>query len=312
MNAKHFGTFAAALGLLGSLVAQATVLADTTKATANTANPAKLKSASEVGSIEEYFGGGDQQKRITRRVNESIQKCMKSEGFTYQIPADSDQQFPLGSNTDTQKTWIKKWGYGISTVIDVNNPATANDPNKAIHDKLNPADQKAYERAMVGKSASSPLGDPKSCVAKAVAIIGDIVKLQSLFTKYETTVSKRIEANPKVVAAMKQWSSCMAEKGFTYAKDSEAPRSFGSKLQKIGGTSGGGGGLFGGASVDVTKIDKVALSKLQKDEVATATRDFECSEKHLGVRKDLKRDLDREFITTNQSDVDGFRNALNG
>jgi hypothetical protein len=189
---------------------------------ADTKKPAKKKSVKEAESIEDYFGlgaGGDQQKRINRKINESIQKCMKGEGFEYKIPPDPSAQFPTGSDTASQQAFVKKWGYGISTTIDVNNltPVDA-DPNTAIVKKLSPADQKAYNKALLGATATAgPTGDPKSCIAKAISVLGDITKLTALFGKYESDVTKRVESNPKVVVAMKQWSACMKEKGFDTA-----------------------------------------------------------------------------------------------
>lgn len=275
------------------------------------------KSAKEAESIEDYFGGNnnDQQKRITRRVTESVQKCMKSEGFEYRIPPDTTVQFPTGTDTESQRAFVTKYGYGISTNLDLNAIKGPNaDPNPAIRQKLSSADQKAYDKALLGSSTSGPTGDPKSCVVKSLSFLGDLAKLTSLFTKYESDVTKRIDANPKVVAAMKRWSACMKDRGFSYAKDSDVPVDISTRLTRITGGGGGadGGGLFGGGAIDPAKVDTVALSKLQKDEIATATRDFECSEKHLGPRKSLKRDLDRDFITANQAAVDGFRDKLNG
>jgi hypothetical protein len=304
-----------------ALICTLTVLSATIGTTAHAADakkPVKKKSVKEAESIEDYFGlgaGGDQQKRITRRINESIQKCMKSEGFEYKIPPDPSAQFPTGSDTASQQAFVKKWGYGISTTIDVNKLTSVDaDPNAAIVKKLSPADQKAYNKALVGGAADAgPTGDPKSCIAKAISVLGDMTKLTLLFGKYETDVTKRIESNPKVVVAMKQWSACMKEKGFTYAKDGDVPGDISTRLGKItGGAGAGGGGPFGGPALDPTKVDKAALSKLQKEEIATAVRDFDCTEKHLKIRKTLKRDLDRDFITANQAAVDGFRDTLNG
>jgi hypothetical protein len=310
-----------AVGVVGAsiaLVSALTVISASSAYAAETKKPVKNKSVKEAESIEDYFGlggGGDQQKRINRKINESIQKCMKGQGFEYKIPPDPAAQFPTGSDSASQQAFIKKWGYGISTTIDVNNLASVDaDPNAAILKKLSPADQKAYNSALLGKtSTAGPTGDPKSCIAKAITVLGDITKLTALFGKYETDVSKRIESNPKVVAAMKKWSACMKEKGFTYAKDSDVPGDISKRLGTVtGGAGAGGGGPFGGPALDPTKIDKKALSQLQKDEIATATRDFECTEKNLKIRKTLKRDLDRDFITANQSAVDGFRDAING
>lgn len=281
---------------------------------AEAATKAKPKSAKEVNSIEEYIGGNgaDQQKQITRKVTESIQKCMKAEGFDFKIPPDSTITFPDATDASSQKTFVKKYGYGISTTIDPNASTSQNaDPNVAIRAKLSAADQKAYDKALSGNTSAGPIGDPKACTSKAISFLGDMTKLVALFGKYENEVTKRLDANPKVVAAMKLWSGCMKEKGFTYAKDGDVPADISKRLGKITGGGGGGfGGAFGGGAIDLKKIDKVALGKLQKEEIATATRDFECSDKHLNVRKDLKRDLDRDFITSNQSAVDGIRTAL--
>jgi hypothetical protein len=249
-----------------------------------------------VSSIEEYFGGGDSQKRISKKINESIQKCMKREGFEYKIPPDGPA-FPQNTTDEkSQMAFVKQWGYGISTAP---SSVGGGDPNEAIVAKLTPAEKTAYQTALVGKANTSATGDPKSCVGKAIASIGDITKLTALFSRYEKEVTAKINADAKVVAAMKLWSSCMKDKGFVYAKDSDVPRAIQKKLLALTTDN-----------KPPAKSDPKLL-ELQKLERDTGIADVTCTFKHLKLRLDLKRELDRAFIKKNQSEVDAFRDAIN-
>jgi hypothetical protein len=311
-----------AVGAVGTAQAASTVT--TKKVADSTAGKRKKVSAKEANSIEEYLGfNASDQQRQQRVIEEQIQKCMKLEGFTYTPSAGNGQLTRTADGQLDQKAFAAKWGYGISTFLDPNDPAKSRlgeDKNAKTLAKMSATEKKAYQSALIGKAGGNDLsaiisGD--GCVSKAVkAAFGDLAALLPLQNKYQTEVQARIDADAKVVEGMKKWSGCMKQSGFTFAKDSEVPGSFSRKFQSLLAAVGvNGSGLAGTFGVDnsakLSKVDKVALTKLQKDEVATAVSDLACSDKNLKIRAEVKKKLDQAFIASNEASLSTARDKLN-
>jgi hypothetical protein len=330
-NRKNLRTGALAFSVIAGLCvlavttsAQAASTATTKKDPASTAGKRKKVSAKEANSIEEYLGfNASDQQRQQRVIEEQIQKCMKLEGFTY-TPSGGNDQLPRSADGQLdQKAFAAKWGYGISTFLDPNDPAKSRlgeDKNAKILAKMSAAEKKAYQTALVGKAGANDLAAVISgdgCVSKAVkAAFGDLAALLPLQGKYQKEVQTRIDADAKVVEGMKKWSACMKQSGFTFAKDSEVPGSFNKRfqtlLQAVGVNDSGLGGAFGvDNSTKLSKVDKVALAKLQKDEVAAAVSDLGCTERNLKVRDQVKKNLDQAFIAANETSLSTARDKLN-
>lgn len=304
--------------------APAASTATTKKDAASTAAKRKKVSAKEANSVEEYLGfNASDQQRQQRVIEEQIQKCMKLEGFTY-TPSGGNDQLPRSADGQLdQKAFAAKWGYGISTFLDPNDPSKSRlgeDKNAKTLAKMSAAEKKAYQSALIGKAGGNDIsaiisGD--GCVSKAVkTAFGDLAALLPLQSKYQKEVQTRIDSDAKVVEGMKKWSGCMKQSGFTFAKDSDVPASFSKRFQTllvaVGVNDSGLAGTFGvDNSAKLSKVDKVALTKLQKDEVATAVSDVECTAKNLKVRDEVKKKLDQAFIATNEATLSSARDKLN-
>ncbi len=304
--------------------APAASTATTKKDEASPAAKRKKVSAKEANSVEEYLGfNASDQQRQQRVIEEQIQKCMKLEGFTY-TPSGGNDQLPRSADGQLdQKAFAAKWGYGISTFLDPNDPSKSRlgeDKNAKTLAKMSTAEKKAYQSALIGKAGGNDIsaiisGD--GCVSKAVkTAFGDLAALLPLQSKYQKEVQTRIDADVKVVEGMKKWSSCMKQSGFTFAKDSDVPGLFSKRFQTllvaVGVNDSGLAGTFGvDNSAKLSKVDKVALTKLQKDEVATAISDVECTAKNLKVRDEVKKKLDQAFIATNEATLSSARDKLN-
>lgn len=279
----------------------------------STHNALAMDTGSNKDSIENYLGlDASGLTRLQRRQEESIAVCMKKEGFSYfpengDIPADA-----VDGGVSNRKSFVEKYGYGISTLV---NPPTAGSKskNQAYVGKLSSADKRAYNVALIGGDPEKVNGNdlsalnPKTCIAKVTAqLFGDLGKLQGLFAKY-SDVQKRIDASPKVVRAMRDWSGCMKKSGYTYVKDSDVGTDLQSKLTKLYKTPPSGLG-----APDNSTIDTPGLAALKKQELATAGVDFDCSKKYLPVRDQVSGELQKKFIAENQAGVDQFKKVLSG
>lgn len=180
-----------------------------------------------------------------------IADCMKQQGFTYvphpfvTPPADDPVSVNAGPASLLQpesdvRRWRQKYGFGIAARLvypddpQVAVPAQPPDPNKAIVAGLDPAQQAAYNVALVGtespdgfagskageKAVAVPPQVTDSCQGKAqqvrdravAAQAGDGQDPQKKAAAHQTVV--RFENDPAVVAAAKTYASCLQTRGY--------------------------------------------------------------------------------------------------
>ena len=277
-----------------------------------------METGSSADSVEGYLGiSGSGVSRLTRRLEEGLAACMKKEGFVYTPQSNSIPADALDGGATDRKTYVDKYGYGISTLIQPPNKHKK-DPNAVYLAALSKADRHSYYIALtgsdpekVGTAPASPIGfDPKSCVGTITSgVFGNMLAVQALVTKYND-VDKRISANTDVVRAMRDWSACMKKGGFTYTKDGDVRADLNARLAKLSGSStrGQGGALFGGND----SIDVPGLKKLQTDELALSKVDWECSKTDLGVRDKVARELRKTFIDENKAALEPLKKVFGG
>lgn len=297
----------AAIGLaVGPLLVGSTLLAGPASA---------METSSDSQGAEVYLGINNSSiARLTRQLEQSLAQCMKKEGFEYTpetaaIPSDA-----LDGGASNRKAFVEKYGYGISTLAQSASTSVKN-ANQAYIAKLSAADRHSYYQTLLGfdpeKNASAAPSngfDPKSCVGKTTtAIFGNVLSVQALLTKYND-LEKRINADTSVVRAMRDWSGCMKKSGYTYAKDADVPTAFSKKLSALKTAPSGPAQLLGAPQV----IDTPGLKKLQKEELATAKADWECSTKHLGARDKVAKQLRKDFFEQNKAALEPLKKIFGG
>lgn len=269
-------------------------------------------------SVESYLGiNSTGIARLTRKLDESIGACMRKEGYEY-YPESADVTADLiASASLNREDFVKKYGYGISTLVAVPKPG-AKSRNQAYLDKLSKADRRVYNITLIGIDPDKPSADPqsvgtddKSCVGKAQrSLFGDLAQILALESKYEDLV-KRVNANTEVVRAMRDWSACMKKAGFSYSKEEAIIADLAKRLAAVGVRGALDGGNPLGTETE-RSIDRPGLSKLQKYELAIAKVDWACSKKHLGVREKIARDVNKTFIADNKLALDKVRTVFGG
>lgn len=283
-------------------------------AAAAVATPAHALDTGRSGpSVEQYLDlSSSGLNRLQRRGEELIAACMKREGFEYTPDAQDIPKDAVESLVGNRKAFVQKYGYGISTFVEPPR-AGAVDPNAAYLAKLSAADRRAYRVALIGVDSDDPgaaapsgVANTKSCVGQAQrALYGDMARYAALISKFDE-LDRRLQADPKVVKAVREWSACMKASGYRYAKEDDVTADLNRRLESIAGASAGGG-TPGAAPA---RIDVPGLRRLQKDELAIAKVDWDCSVKHLGPRDEAAKVLNRDFIAQNRAALDGLRKAL--
>lgn len=295
-------TLLAACGGSSSSSAEATEPATTQESGATAAQPDSAAPAAVFGTEE--FGLTKQQLvEHIEAVESLIAKCMTEKGFEYfAVDYDtvrkgmtSDKSLPGVSD----ENFISQYGYGISTLytglapqfssLETAGKIGLGEQNVAIFNKLPQADQVAYTRALLGENSDATFavsieGEDFSRTGGCTrASVEQVFTEDQLKSAYFNPLDARIEQDPRMLAAMEEFSTCVRKDGFNYNHPDEAEKDIRERLAAI----------TGNAPVDSLSSDaKAAFNELQGEERAIATTVTTCAEE---IIEPVKTSLEREF-----------------
>lgn len=234
-------------------------------------------------------------------VEAAIAKCMTTAGFEY-VPVDyttiriamDTGSKPSGLDADQFRT---QFGYGISTLYGGANAQfeVGLGRNLAIRDGLPAVERIAWERALLGEDTSQSfavgldnedLSRTGGCTRTAVEATFSTQELGPGFVNYQNADAARVEQDPRVIDAMRAWSTCMRDAGYSYDTSSDIDADIASRLDSITG---------GLAPADLTPDAQTALTDLQGEERAIAAADNKC---YLANVADVQATVEREVLGT--------------
>lgn len=217
-------------------------------------------------------------------VEALIATCMRDAGFEY-VPVDyatvrkamDSNSKPSGMKADEFRA---QFGYGITTqFIGANSQATmgAGEQNIRIRNGLSPADRAAYDHALYGNNPSAAFvvgldsedfSQTGGCTRSAVEQVFSPAELGPGFVNYQNARDARVDQDPRVIAAEKDWASCMRQAGYSYGSSNEIKTDLANRLHTI----------TGGAAPETLPADAQAtLKQLQGEELAIAAADHKCN-----------------------------------
>jgi hypothetical protein len=225
------------------------------------------------------------------KVEALIAQCMREQGFEY-IPADfitvkkgmsADKSLPGLS----EEEFIEQYGYGISTfytglppqLVEGYSPGKIGlgEQNVQIFKKLSPADQVAYNRALLGENTDATfavgleLENFARCGGCTRKAIEQVFKPEQLKETYYNPLNAMINKDPRMRAALRKYAETMREEGFDYNHPDEVEPDIRERLYAI--TDGG--------TIPLEKLSpeqKEALKKLQEYERRVTLIDFQVAE----------------------------------
>ena len=228
------------------------------------------------------------------KTEDLIARCMRQEGFEY-VAADyntvragmtADKRLPGLS----EEEFINRYGFGVSTFYTGLPPqlSTGYSParvglgerNVQIFRALSPADQVAYNRALLGEDVSATLAvaletenlsRTGGCTRKAVSAV---FKPDQLKASHYNPQDALINNDPRMKAALGFWRREMQKVGFDYNHPDEIEPDLRNRLTVL---TEGGKLLVAKMSPD----QKAALRKLQDFERAIAIKSFKFQEEVL-------------------------------
>lgn len=224
----------------------------------------------------------------------TIATCMQKTGFQY-VPVDyltvrksMDADKKAAGLTDEE--FRQQFGYGISTrSLSANTPPQLSGADHAatigfgkqnidLFNSLSAADQAAYNRALLGESATATFAvsleteDFSTTGGCTRAAVEQIFKPEELHPAYLNPGDALLAQDSRVIAATAKWASCMREAGFEYNNPEEIEPSLKDRMHAITG---------GAELVTLSPDAQEALTELQGEERAIAVADLECEEKFI-------------------------------
>ncbi len=251
-----------------------------------------------------------------------IAACMQEAGFEY-IPDDPGSSSASDSGPwDGELEWgsvefAEKYGYGYSGGSESEEGEQEEwvDPNADYLAAMSESERAAYEAALwgqqdeveveveddaevewdwtkagcTGKASNEAYGDASSAYEDPA-----FVDLQDEMTR----LYEKVLTDPKLTALDAEWSACMNDAGFDFAKVNEASDSIDEAYTA----------LWEAADPDTGSVDKTAEADLREKEMATAIADAKCQTK-VGYQKkarEVQFALEQEFVDTHKAELDAW------
>jgi hypothetical protein len=239
------------------------------------------------------------------KTEELIARCMREEGFQYVAADHNTVRAGMAADKNlpglSEEEFVKRYGFGISTLYTGLPPqlSTGYSParvglgerNVQVFRSLSPADQVAYNRALLGDDVSATfavaleiedLSRTGGCTRKAIS---QVFKPDQLKASHYNPQDALINKDPRMKAALGFWQREMKKGGFDYNHPDEIEPDLRSKLAAI---TDGGKLLATRMSPD----QKSALRKLQDFERAVSAKSFKMQEEVLSpVEERIQKEL---------------------
>lgn len=224
----------------------------------------------------------------------AIAACMRQAGFQY-VPVDyltirksMDADKKAAGLTDEE--FRQQFGYGISTrsLSDSTPPQLSGADHAAtiglgkqnvdFFTGSSPADQAAYNRALLGESPTATFAvsleaeDFSTTGGCTRAAVEQVFKPDQLQPAYVNPGDVLIAQDQRVLNATAKWSTCLREAGFNYNNPEGIEADFKERLTAV----------TAGADPSTLNPEAArALTELQGEERIVAVADFECEEEFI-------------------------------
>jgi hypothetical protein len=186
-----------------------------------------------------------------------------------------------------EEEFIEAHGFGISTfytgvapqLSDSYSPARVGlgDQNIQLFKNLSPADQVAYNRALLGANTDATFAvaleqeNFSRCGGCTLEAVKQVFKSNQLGPTYVHPLDAMINKDPRIKAAVRKWSEAMRDAGFNYNHPDDVEPDLTSQLHVI--TDGGITPV-----AQLTSDQQKALKKLQEYEKRVAVIAFKLQE----------------------------------
>lgn len=228
------------------------------------------------------------------KAENMIADCMKKKGFQY---TPHPVRFSTGNQVDRYagglsilepadqvRAFRSRYGFGVlskqvypnDAALRADTSSSGQNPNNAVRAALGPAQQKAYDRALVGNSGEAkagqggPAGDDLGCSGEAAA------KYFGTQTDDRQAADRRayakFENDPAVIEAAQKYADCLKGKGYTLASTRPGKIEYELRSQ----FTGDGGGAKAVGSADHPAAGQGQAKEGLRKEIKAALDDLDC------------------------------------
>lgn len=241
------------------------------------------------------------------KLENLIADCMKAQGFNYvahPVKPDVASEHNLSGRDPSQvpfdalKAYREKYGFGIygrdvfPTDPNVGNKKETPNPNTAIRDALDSAQQKAYDKALKGKYSEGlttamveqqrgkPVErDESGCQQKAgLEVYPPQARLEEKQDPAKEAAYAQALQNfytdPKLLEESEAYGACLKQQGFSVR--STKPGTIESEVRNI---------IFTERSAQPGQIDLAAAQQGLRREITASLADLECGRNYLTLAK---------------------------
>lgn len=290
----------------------------------------------------------DQWASDNARYEEVVARCMKEKGFEYTpVPAGvnggmtvvgGDDEYDPVAEAKENGYWITPasmdellMNYGLGDpedfpedlVDDSGSWFAEGDPNGPYYRSLSASDQAAYDEALYGPPLDEDDYDAEyewdwttaGCSGEASHQVYDLDQTDdsevdsTVMDDFYTYAEDKITNDSRVRQAEAAWASCMAGKGYDFARSDEARQSI---QQRFDDLTGADSNSDTWTPPDPDRFSAAELTDLHDDEIATATADAQCYVKS-GMDAAVEAayfDVETEFYSSHKAEVDAYFDAL--
>ena len=244
------------------------------------------------------------------KVEDLIARCMRNEGFEY-VAADY-KTVRRGMSADknisgmSEEEFLEAHGFGISTMYTGEAPQLADGYSPArvglgkrnveIFKNLSPADQVAYNRALLG-APSNPsfavgleIENFSRCGGCTLEGIKQVFSEEELQASFYNPLDAMIRKDPRMQAALRKYVEAMQKAGFDYKHPDDIEGDIHERLDAI----------TEGKTVPLARLSPesmAALKKLQEYERRVAIVSFEIQEEYFEpVEEEIEEELFAEKV----------------
>lgn len=286
-----------------ALTSTGLVLTALISACGGTPTPSEVTPQADRPGTEEFGMTKEELVRNIEAAEAIIAKCMQDAGFEY-VAVDYDT-VRKGMTADkslpgvTDEQFVAQYGYGIATLYTGRSPQLQDVPTAAqiglgpqniqTFKNLSPADQVAYNLTLFGKNPDATFAvaleaedfsRTGGCTRQAIE---QVFTEEQLSTTYVNPKDALLEQDPRMVAAVKQFSDCVRKAGFSYNHPNEIEADIKNRLDA----------LTKGLPLDALSPDaRAALTELQGEERAVASAATTCESEIIEpVAVQIEREL---------------------
>lgn len=239
------------------------------------------------------------------KVESHIALCMRKQGFEY-IPADF-KTIRAGMTADkvlpgmSEEEFAEAYGFGLATFYSGLSPQLAEgyspgklgfgDRNVRIFKGLSPADQVAYNRALLGENTDATFATSleienfSRCGGCTLEAITQVFEPEQLKDTYYNPLDALISKDPRMKDALRTYAEAMRDAGFDYTHPDEVEPDLRRRFHSI----------TGDGTIPPEKLSpeqQAALKKMQEDERRIAVLTIQLEEKFFEpVEEQIEKEL---------------------